>query len=87
MPNATAKLSTADIKRRDALEAVCRYGSHSIERRCGLWSGYQALRREGKVTLTAIGGSRWQVQLVGTLRKAYLDGEDMTPYARGEAAP
>lgn len=77
----TTKLTTAQVQRRDALESACRYGSYSIVRLDGLWTGYQALKREGKVTLTSVGRGRWLVELAGNLRKAYLDGEDMTPYA------
>lgn len=80
------KTTTAQIKRRDALESACRYGSYSIGRTDGLWTGYQALKSEGKVTLTAVGGGRWLVKLAGALRRAYLDGEDMAPYA-SEATP
>lgn len=83
--NETHKLTGDQIRRRDALEAVCRFGSHTIERRCALWTGYQALKREGKVSITSIGGGRWHIQLKGDLHKAYLAGEDMTPYARGES--
>lgn len=78
-------LTAAQVARRNALETVCHYGSHSIVRRtCGLWGGYQALKREGLITLSPAGHGKWFVQLVGKLHDAYLAGEDMTPFARGE---
>lgn len=78
------RMTGQQIRERDALESACRYGSFTIARQDGLWSGYQALRRQGKVTIDPIGSGRWMVRLAGDLRRAYLNGEDMEPYARGE---
>lgn len=75
-------LTPAQVKRRDALEAVCRYGNHTIERKGGLWTGYQALAREGKISIARHSGGYW-AHLQGDLRRAFLDGEDMTQYASG----
>lgn len=72
------------IRERDALESVCRYGSFSINRQDGLWSAYQSLKRRGVITIEPMGAGRWHVRLAGALRNAFLNGEDMTQYAQGE---
>jgi hypothetical protein len=79
-------LTEQQVRQRDAIEEACRYGSLTLTRKERLWSAYQLLKKQGKVTFHAIGDGRWNVRLAGALWAAFIDGEDMAPYAAAEVA-